>query len=332
MGLPFALPRLSLGAMTFGQEAWGTGEREAAALLDAYLERGPGLVDTADVYADKRSEDILGRALRGRREGVLLATKAGFPTGEHAGARGLGRAHLAQALEASLRRLATDRVDLFQVHVWDSRPPLEETLGALDALVRAGKARAVGVSNWTGWQLVEAAALARASGLAAISTLQTQYSLAVRDVEHDALVVAPRHGVHVLAWGSLASGLLSGKYRPDSPAPEGARLGVDRKGPRTFRSRVWTPRSFEIVAALTREAHALGTTPARLALAWVLARPGLASVIVGPRTQAQLEDAFAAAAVVVPVDVVARLEAGSRPPVPFPHDEAAAIDGILYGV
>src|SRR4051812_44308102 len=123
MTVPLALPRLCLGAMTFGQEAWGAGEREATAILDAYLERGPGLVDTADVYADKQSEQIVGRALRGRRQRALVATKAGFPTGEHPEARGLGRAHLEQALEASLRRLGTDYIDLFQAHVWDRRTP-----------------------------------------------------------------------------------------------------------------------------------------------------------------------------------------------------------------
>lgn len=332
MTSPLALPRLCLGAMTFGQEGWGTAEREAAAILDAYLERGPGLVDTADVYASKASEAIVGRALRGRRHRVLLATKAGFPTGEHPEARGLGRAHLARALDASLRRLGTDHVDLFQAHVWDRRTPLAETLEALDALVRAGKARAVGVSNWTGWQLAEAAAVVRERGLTPVTVLQTQVSLLVRDAEHDALVVAPRHGVAVLAWGPLASGMLAGKYAAGAaPVAGEGRLGVDMKGPRAFRARVWSPRSFAIVAALAEEAAALGTTPARLALAWVLARPGLAGVIVGPRTRAQLDDAFAAEALAVPDEVMARLAACSRPVVPFPHDEADAVDAILYG-
>lgn len=328
--MDFGPLRLGLGAMNFGHAAHGCDEPTARAIVDVFLDRGGRLVDTADVYADKRSEEILGRALRGRRDRVLLATKAGYPTGEHPGARGLGRAHLRAALAASLRRLRTDHVDLFQVHVWDARTDLAETLGALDELVREGLARAVGCSNWTGWQLAEAAVLQRERGLVRFAACQLQYSLIVRDAELDVLRVAARHGVAALAWSPLASGLLAGKYGRDGGAPAGARLAVDAKGPRVWRRRLLSARAFDVVDAVAREAVALGTGAASLALAWLLGRPGVAAVLLGPRTVAHLEESLGAAALVVPDDVRARLDEVSRPAVPYPFDEADAAERVLY--
>lgn len=318
------MAELGLGTMNFGRAGWGCDARVADALVGRFLDAGGTHLDTADVYGDGASEQILGRAIAGRRDAVLLCTKAGWPTGGPAD-RGTG-AHLLRALDASLARLRTDRVDVFYAHVWDQDTALEETAAALGAIVRAGKARALGVCNHTGWQLAEVAAAVRAAG-ARLSWLQTMHALTAREVEWDSLVVARRLGLRVVAWGALASGLLSGKYGEQAPPP-GARLCVDAKTPRALRARVWTERNLALVDVVVQEARALGRSAASLATAWSLGHAGLDVVLAGPRDLAQLEELLACGAS-LPGEVRARLDRASAPAVPFPHDEAEAVAAVL---
>ena len=321
------MAELGLGTMNFGRTGWGCDAAEASRIVARFLDAGGTHVDTADVYGDGASEEILGRALAGRRDAVALCTKAGWPTGGPAD-RGTGLSHLARALDASLARLRTDHVDVFYAHVWDRATPALETAAALSSLVRAGKARQVGVCNHTGWQLAALAAAVRGAG-GALAFLQTMHALSAREVEWDSLVVARREGLRVVAWGALGSGLLTGKYR--SGAAAGARLDVDAKTPRVLRARVWTPRSLALVERLADEARGLGWTPAALATAWSLGHDGLDVVLAGPRTAAQLGEQLGARAHVLPAEVRARLDEASAPAVPFPHDEADAVAAVLRG-
>jgi aryl-alcohol dehydrogenase-like predicted oxidoreductase len=207
---------LCLGTMTFARES---DEATSAKLLDRYLEAGSNFIDTADVYADTRSEEVLGRLLRGRRDEVVLATKGHFATGSGVNHRGSSRVHPTSAIEASLRRLQTDRIDLYQVHSWDAYTPVEETLATLDDLVHQGKARYLGISNFSGWQVAKAAGLQRHHGWAPFVTIQPQYSLITRDIEREVLPAALDAGLGVLPWGPLGGGFLSGKYHRDRPPP-----------------------------------------------------------------------------------------------------------------
>ena len=320
------MAELGLGTMNFGRTGWGCDATVADRLVARFLDAGGRHVDTADVYGDGASEEILGRALAGRRDTVCLCTKAGWPTGGPTD-RGTRARYLPRALEASLTRLRTDHVDLFYAHVWDEGTPVEETAAALSALVRAGKARAIGVCNHTGWQLGEVTAAVHAAG-GRLGWLQTLHALTTRDVEWDSLVVARRRGMRVVAWGALASGLLTGKYATPA-APPGARLCVDAKTPRTLRARVWTARNLALVEVVVAEARTLGWPPTRVALAWSLAHPALDVVLAGPRDGLQLDQAIEARAAVLPPATRDRLDRASEPAVPFPHDEAAAVASVL---
>ncbi len=322
------MAELGLGTMNFGRASWGCDAAEASRIVARFLDAGGTHVDTADVYGDGASEEILGRALEGRRDAVCLCTKAGWPTGGPAD-RGTGAPYLARALDASLARLRTDHVEVFYAHVWDRGTPLAETAAALSALVRAGKARAIGVCNHTGWQLAELASALRDAG-GTLGVLQTMHALSAREVEWDSLVVAGRAGLRVVAWGALASGLLTGKYRAAGDAA-GARLEVDAKTPRVLRARVWTPRTLALVEQLAGEARGLGWSPAAVATSWSLGHDGLDVVLAGPRTVAQLDDQLAARALALPAEVRARLDEASAPAVPFPHEEADAVATVLRG-
>lgn len=285
-----------LGTMTFGQEST---EEVAHAQLDAYVEAGGNLVDTADVYSRGVSEEIVGRWLAARpgvREDLVVATKGRFPMGEGPNDAGLSRAHLSRALEASLRRLQVDHVDLYQAHAWDPLTPIEETLAFLDDAVRAGKVRYAGVSNFVGWQLQKAALLADLGRLTPIVTLQPQYNLLVRDIEFELVDVCRNEDIGILPWSPLAGGWLTGKYRRDATPTGDSRLGDDPErgmeayGPRNAQERTW-----QVIDAVRKVADGRGVSMSQVALAWVAGRPCVTSVILGARTVEQLRDNLAAA-------------------------------------
>ena len=283
-----------LGTMTFGTES---DEETAHAQLDLFVERGGNFIDTADVYSGGRSEEIIGRWLAARpgmRDRIVVATKGRFPMGDAPNDAGLSRTHLGRALDASLRRLGVDFVDLYQAHAWDPLTPLEETLGFFDDAVRAGKIRYAGVSNFVAWQLQKAALLA--GDAAPIVTLQPQYNLLVRDIELEIVDVCRNEGIGILPWSPLAGGWLTGKYTRDEPPTGATRLGEDPErgmeayGPRNAQERTW-----RIIDAVGDVAEGRDVPMSRVALAWVADRPAVTSVILGARTVAQLDDNLDAA-------------------------------------
>jgi len=285
-----AVSSLALGTMTFGAES---DEAESHAVLDRFVEAGGTLVDTADVYSAGVSEEIIGRWLEDRpadvTEPVVLATKGRFPMDDHPNGSGLSRRHLTRALDASLRRLGVDVVDLYQVHAFDPHTPLEETVRTLDDLVRAGKIHYYGLSNFTGWQLTKTVMLARQLGLAEPVTLQPQYSLIVREIEWEVVPAVLDAGMGMLPWSPLGGGWLSGKYRRDQRPTGDTRLGDDPERGMEAWDRRGTDRTWAIVDAVQKVAEARGVTMAEVALAWVTDRPGVTSTILGARTVEQLE-------------------------------------------
>jgi aryl-alcohol dehydrogenase-like predicted oxidoreductase len=283
-----------LGTMTFGHES---DEETAHSQLDLFVERGGNFVDTADVYSDGSSEEIIGRWLAARpsmRDRLVVATKGRLPMGDGPNDAGLSRTHLGRALDASLRRLGVEVVDLYQAHAFDPVTPIEETLGFLDDAVRAGKIRYAGVSNFLGWQLQKAALLA--GDAAPIVTLQPQYNLLVRDIELELVDVCRNEGIGILPWSPLAGGWLTGKYTRDEPPSGATRLGEDPErgmeayGPRNAQERTW-----RIIDAVREVAEGRGVPMSQVALAWVADRPAVTSVILGARTVAQLDDNLGAA-------------------------------------
>ena len=306
---------LTLGTMTFGSE---TDEAAAHDQLDRFVDAGATLVDTADVYSGGGSEQIIGRWLAARpaeiTDRVVLATKGRFPLTDEPNGAGSSRRHLTRALDASLRRLGVDAVDLYQVHAWDPLTPLEETLHALDGFVRAGKIRYVGLSNFTGWQVQKAVALARAAGLSAPVTLQPQYSLLVREIEWEIVPSCVDAGLGLLPWSPLGGGWLTGKYRRDERPSGATRLGEDPgRGMESVERRGRGERTWDVVAAVQNVAEARGVPMAQVALAWLVDRPAVTSVILGARTVVQLTDNLAAADLHLDAAEIAELDAASDP-------------------
>ncbi len=304
---------LCLGTMTFGAETDADG---AHAQLDRFVERGGNFLDTADVYSRGISEEIIGGWLRQRpgvRDRVVVATKGRFPMGDDPNDVGLSRVHLTRALEASLRRLGTDHVDLYQAHAWDPLTPIEETLRFFDDAVRAGKIRYAGVSNFTGWQLQKAALLTAHRALTPIVTLQPQYNLLARDIEWEIIPVCVNEGIGVLPWSPLAGGWLTGKYRRDE-APTGAtRLGEDpQRGVEAYDRRN-TERTWQVVDALRTVAEGRGVSMGVVALAWLVDRPAVTSVILGARTLDQLDDNLGAAGLHLNAEETDVLDKASAP-------------------
>jgi aryl-alcohol dehydrogenase-like predicted oxidoreductase len=322
---------LTLGTMTFGGKgkfaATGStdldgAKRQIAMAADA----GVTLVDTADVYSGGLSEELVGRAVEGRRDELLLATKVRFRTGAGPNDAGLSRHHVIRACEASLRRLRTDHIDLYQVHQWDGQTPVQETLAALDHLVTSGKVRYVGCSNFSAWHMVKALGIADARGLPRFVSTQVYYSLQERAVEHEIVPACLDQGLGVLVWSPLAGGLLSGKYRRGQEGPEGARHLSDWGEPPVHDE----DRLYDTIDVLVAVASELGVSAAQVALAWLLRRPGVTSLVIGARTDEQLADNLAAATLELSVDQVDRLERVSRTPLPYPlwHQVAAASDRL----
>jgi aryl-alcohol dehydrogenase-like predicted oxidoreductase len=322
---------LTLGTMGFGGAGQfsDVGEIDLAGArrqVDMALDAGVNLIDTADIYSLGASEEIVGAALEGRRERVLLATKARFAMGPGPNDGGLSRHHLIEACEASLRRLRTDHIDLYQVHEWDGQTPLEETLGALDDLVRSGKVRYVGCSNFAGWHVMKALGIARQHGLPTFVSQQVYLSLQERSAEYEIVPSAIDQGLGLLIWSPLAGGWLTGKYRRGQQPPAGARHSGKWGEPPIYDE----DRLYDTIDLLVEVAQARGVSAAQVALAWLLQRPGVTSVIVGARTEEQLADNLAAAELELSEEERAGLEAVSRPPLlyPFWHHRAAAGDRL----
>ena len=280
---------LCLGTMTFGEEA---GEATARTMIDRFLDVGGNFVDTADVYGKTPglSEEIVGRALKGRRSKVILATKVNFPTGSRPNDRGLSRVHIMQAVEASLRRLHTEYIDLYYVHCWDGKTALEETLLTLNNLLKSGKVRYLGVSNFTAWQLMKALSISEKRGWSKFICLQPQYSLVVRDIEREILPLCREEGLGVVVWGPLGGGFLSGKYRRGEKPPEESRIARAEETWEEAWSRRATEKNFRILDVVGKIASSTGKSYAQVALAWIRSQPGITSPIIGARTLKQLKD------------------------------------------
>jgi len=311
---------LTLGTMTFGGTGWakpvGTTDVDGAKRqIGMALDAGVNLIDTADVYSEGRSEEIIGAALGGRRDDVLLATKVRMPMGEGPNDAGLSRHHIVRSAEASMRRLNTDWIDLYQAHEWDGQTPLEETLAAFDSLVQSGKVRYVGCSNHTGWQIMKALGVAERDGLPRYVSQQIYYSLQARDAEAELVPVSIDQGLGILVWSPLAGGLLSGKYRRNQPTPEGTRRFEGWDEPPVHDE----DRLYDTIDVLVEIGSARGASPAAVALAWLTSRPAVTSVIIGARTDEQLADNLTAADLVLSADEQQRLEEVSREPLRYPH-------------
>ena len=323
---------ITMGTMTFGGVGWAKmvgdlGTAEARRLTDLCLDAGVNLIDTADVYSQGRCEEIVGEILGARRPaGVLLATKARFPMGDGPNDRGLSRQHLIAACEASLRRLRTDVIDLYQVHEWDGLTPLEETMEALDTLIRQGKVRYVGCSNFSGWHIMKALAVAERDRFQRFVSQQIHYTLESREAENELIPISLDQGLGILVWSPLAGGLLSGKHRRDQSAPEGTRQVAGwTEPPIRDESRLWA-----IVDALVAVADGRGVSAAQVALAWLLGRPGVTSVIIGGRTEAQFRDNLAAASLKLTDAERASLDRVSQPWLQYPywHQRNTAADRL----
>jgi aryl-alcohol dehydrogenase-like predicted oxidoreductase len=316
---------LSLGTMTFGgRGAFGvvgtTDVAEARRQVDQALDAGVNLIDTADIYSTGLAEDIVGQVIRARRDRLLLATKARFALGDGPNDAGLSRQHLIDACDASLRRLQVDHIDLYQVHEWDGQTPVEETLEALDQLVRSGKVRYIGCSNFAGWQLAKSVAASERRGLARYVSQQIHYSLQAREAEFELIPAGIDAGLGVLVWSPLAGGLLTGKYRRDAQPESDSRQLTDWGEPPVHDRE----KLFDIVDVLVEIGEARDCSAAQVALAWLLTRPSVSSVIIGVRTSEQLADNLDAAALTLSDDEVARLDAVSRLPLIYPHWHQAA--------
>jgi aryl-alcohol dehydrogenase-like predicted oxidoreductase len=310
---------LTMGTMTFGgtggfAQVGSTGVDEARRQVGMCLDAGINLIDTADVYSSGLSEEIVGQVLRGRDD-VLVATKVRMAMGPGPNDAGLSRQHIVSGCEASLRRLGTDHIDLYQVHEWDGVTPLEETLDALDLLVRSGKVRYVGASNYAGWQLMKALGLADRQGLPRFVSQQIYYSLQSRDAEYELIPAAVDQGLGVLVWSPLAGGLLTGRYRRDQRPDSGSRQLTDWNEPPVYDQ----DKLYDTVDVLVSVGEEHGVSAARVALAYLLAKPAVTSLVVGARTSEQLADNLAAADLELSPADIERLDKVSAPVLLYPY-------------
>ncbi|MBR9763213.1 MAG: aldo/keto reductase [Rhodobacteraceae bacterium] len=310
---------LAFGAMTFGgtEGLWGQvgrlGQAEADALVKAALEAGINLFDTADVYANGRSEEILGQALRNlgvNRDDVVIATKVASAMGDGPNRRGASRRHIMSAVRASLARLGLDHIDLYQIHAFDPSTPIEETLEALDALVRAGDVRYLGLSNWAAWQVMKAIGITRARQLAPITSLQAYYTLVGRDLERELGPMLTSEGVGLIVWSPLAGGYLTGKYSGGG-AVDGRQSTLDFPP-------IDRVRGEPLIKVLRAVAEKHGCQPAQIAIAWLLAQPVVSTVLVGARRVPQLQDNLVATGIRLDAEDMARLETVSALPREYP--------------
>jgi aryl-alcohol dehydrogenase-like predicted oxidoreductase len=316
---------LMVSALTFGTMSFGGGGNFAAVgntqvegarrQIDMAIDAGVNLIDTADIYSTGRAEEIVGEVLAERRDNVLIASKVRMAMGDDPNMEGLSRHHIIEGCEASLRRLRTDHIDLYQLHEWDGKTPLEETLGALEYLVDSGKVRYVGVSNYTGWQLMKALGISERDQLPRFVSQQIYYSLQERTAEYELLPAAADQGLGTLVWSPLAGGLLSGKYRRGVQPAAGSRQLTDWNEPPVYNQELL----YDTVEALVEIGQAHNVSAAVVALAWVLTRPTIASVIVGARTDEQLADNLTAIDLKLDPAELGRLEDITRPQLLYPH-------------
>ena len=312
---------LTLGTMTFGGRggfsAVGATDIDGARRqVDICLDAGVNLIDTADVYSGGLAEEITGEVIKGRRDTLLLSTKVRMTMGDGPNDAGLSRQHIIAGCEASLRRLGTDHIDIYHVHEWDGQTRLEETLSALNSLVSAGKVRYLAASNYAGWQLMKALAVADSHGFERFAAQQVYYSLEARDAEYELVPLAVDQGLGILVWSPLAGGLLSGKYRRDGSPESGTRQvsGTWNEPPVRTREKL-----YDTVEILVDIAGAHGASPAQVALAWLLGRPAVTSVIIGARTDEQLIDNLGGASLLLSTDERAALDKVSAPELIYPY-------------
>jgi aryl-alcohol dehydrogenase-like predicted oxidoreductase len=315
------VPALSFGTATFGGgndffRAWGTSDvAEATRLVDVCLEAGVNLFDTADTYSRGLSEEILGKAIAGRRDRVLVSTKATFAMGPGPNDVGSSRHHLVSACEASLRRLGIDTIDLYHLHAFDAQTPVEETLSALDALVRSGKVRYVACSNFSGWHLMKSLAVAERYGWPPYVAHQVYYSLVGREFEWELMPLALDQGVGTIVWSPLGWGRLTGKIRRGAAVPAQSRLhATASRGPRVPEEYL-----YRVVDAIDEVAKETGKSVPQIALNWLLQRPSVSSIVLGARDEAQLRDNLGAFGWSLTPDQVARLDKASETPVTYPY-------------
>ncbi|MBP0461045.1 aldo/keto reductase [Streptomyces montanisoli] len=310
---------LSMGTMTFGGKGGfgvlgATDVEGAKRQIDMCLDAGVNLVDTANMYSDGASEEIVGQAIAGRRDRLLLSSKVRMKMGEGPNDQGLSRLHIMDQVERSLRRLGTDHLDIYHVHEWDGQTPLEETLEALDTLVRSGKVRYLGVSNYAGWQLMKALAVADAHGYQRFVSNQIYYSLESRDAEYELVPLSLDQGLGIMVWSPLAGGLLSGKYRRGQQASEGRHLSEWSEPPVRDEEKL-----YDTIETVVDIASAHGASPAQISLAYLLAKPGVTSLVIGARKDEQLADNLGAAEVALSREDVDRLDKVSAPDLIYPH-------------
>jgi aryl-alcohol dehydrogenase-like predicted oxidoreductase len=322
-GSGFKVPALSLGTGTFGGSneffrSWGTADaKEATRLVDICLEAGLTLFDSADVYSGGMAEEILGQAIKGRRNQVLISTKGTFRMGPGPNDLGSSRLHLTEAVEASLRRLGTDHIDLYQLHGFDARTPIEEALAALDGMVRAGKIRYIGCSNFSGWHLMKSLAISEKYGLARYVAHQAYYSLVGRDYEWELIPLAIDQKIGTVVWSPLGWGKLTGKLRRGQPLPQTTRLQSkvsNDKGPPVANEQV-----FKVIDAIDEIARDTGKTVTQIALNWLLQRPTVATIIVGARNEEQLRQNLGAVGWKLAPEQVAKLDAASAVTLAYPY-------------
>lgn len=311
---------LTLGTMTFGGQGkfasvGNTDLQAAKSQIDLCLDAGINLYDTADVYSDGLSEEILGKAIKPHREQALIATKARFPMGSGVNQSGASRYHIINACEASLKRLGTDYIDLYQIHEWDGLTPVDETLEAMDTLVRSGKVRYYGVSNYTGWQLMKTLGSAAQNHYLRPISQQIHYTLQAREAEYELLPIAQDQNVGVLVWSPLAGGLLSGKYRRNQQDPTDSRHPLGWTEPPVYD----VEKLYDIVEVLVAIAEQHQVSAAQVALAWLLSRKTVSSLVIGARTEAQLKDNLLAANLKLSQEELSMLEKVSRPPLIYPY-------------
>src|SRR5262252_2606523 len=312
---------LTLGTMTFGgrggfRAVGATDVDGARRQVDMCLDAGVNLIDTADVYSGGVAEEITGAVVKGRRDSLLLSTKVRMSMGEGPNDAGLSRHHIISGCEASLRRLGTDHIDIYHVHEWDGQTRLEETMSALNSLVNAGKVRYLAASNYAGWQLMKALAIADSHGFERFAAQQVYYSLEARDAEYELVPLSVDQGLGILVWSPLAGGLLSGKYRRDASPDSGTRQvsGTWNEPPVRDREKL-----YDTIEVLTDIAAGHRASPAQVALAWLLGRPAVTSVIIGARTDEQLRDNLGGASLELGADERAALDKVSAPELPYPY-------------
>ena len=307
-----AVSELCLGTMTFGNT---TSETDSIDMIRRFLERGGNFLDTANVYVSGRSEEIVGKAIKDRRSEVVLATKVRFATAGHPNGVGVSRKHIMDCVEASLKRLGTDYIDLYQVHVWDHATPIEETLRALDDLVTSGKVRYIGCSNFFSWQLMKSLAVSDANRYVRFVSLQPQYSLVSREMDREMMSLCLEENVGVIPWAPLGGGFLTGRYTREEPS-SGRLTAKNGESSWAFRA---SEHNFEVLEAVRDVSKELGKTPSQVALNWLIHRKGITSPIFGASTLEQFEDNMGASGWTMPQDAWNRLDAVSALPSEYPN-------------